>query len=371
MSEQWIQQMREKMAGYKWPAPEVSWEEIDQALAANKTRKARVFWLQRMAAAAILLLIAGVGYWGFLRNDTEQTTEKRVAENHQENHGDKENHGDWHNDSSAAKIRVPVPVILPAKISVPAILAETVPPLSESSPDTIHTSPSEDETLPRSNGESDIRPKEQTPPTPAPVIYPTDLHQRKQLDNRLTAKVYMSSTMAGSRQTESHLWTQTEHPKDTVQTTQTNQHVHHHQPVRFGLSLRYRLNDRWSVESGLSYTRLSSDITTTVDGMTTITEQHLNYIGLPLNISYDLLKSNHFELYITTGSTIEKSLDTSPWQFSLNGAIGAEYKLTDIFSLYAEPGFGYYFPDGSNTPTINQDRPLNLNLSFGLRFNLK
>ena len=364
MSEQWIQQMREKMAGYKWPAPEVSWEEIDQALAANKTRKARVFWLQRMAAAAILLLIAGVGYWGFLRNDTEQTTEKRVAENHQENHGDKENHGDWHNDSSAAKIRVPVPVILPAKISVPAILAETVTPLSESSPDTIHTSPSEDETLPRSNGESDIRPKEQTPPTPAPVIYPTDLHQRKQLDNRLTAKVYMSSTMAGSKIEPNSL------QEGSIVGVQTNHNIHH-QPVRFGLSLRYRLNDRWSVESGLLYTRLSSDITTSVDGSATVTEQHLNYIGMPLNLSYELWKNQHFGLYVTAGGIIEKRLDASPWQFSLNGAIGAEYKLTDIFSLYAEPGFGYYFPDGSNTPTIYQDRPLNLNLSFGLRFNLK
>lgn len=141
--------------------------------------------------------------------------------------------------------------------------------------------------------------------------------------------------------------------------------------MRFGLSLRYRLNDRWSIESGLSYTRLSSDISTTVDGVTTVTKQHLNYIGLPLNISYDLWKSNHFGLYVTAGGTIEKSLDTSPWQFSLNGSVGAEYKLTNFFSLYAEPGLGYYFKDGSTTPTIYQDHPLNINLSFGLRFNLK
>lgn len=101
---------------------------------------------------------------------------------------------------------------------------------------------------------------------------------------------------------------------------------------------------------GLSYIRLSTDISTTVDGVTTVTEQRLNYIGLPLNISNDLWESNHFGLYITTGSTIEKSLDTSPWQFSLNGSIGAEYKLTDFFSLYAESGLGYYFKDGSTTP---------------------
>ena len=344
MSEQWIQQMRQKMADYKRPAPEVSWEEIDQALATNKSHKTRLLWLRRMAAAAVILLIAGVGYWGLLRNNTE------------------ENHGDWHNDSSAAEIRVPVPVMLPAKTSVPAMLAETVAPVFESSPDTIHTAPTEEEALPHSNGESDSRPKEQTPPTPAPVIYPTDLHQRKHIDNRLTAKVYMSSTMA-----DSQIKTNSQPNSPIID----NHNIHHYQPMRFGLSLRYRITDRWSIESGLSYTRLSSDISTTVDGVTTVTEQHLNYIGLPLNISYDLWKSNHFGLYVTAGGTIEKSLDTSPWQFSLNGAVGAEYKLTDFFSLYAEPGLGYYFKDGSNTPTIYQDRPLNINLSFGLRFNLK
>ena len=346
MSEQWIQQMQQKMADYKRPAPEVSWEEIDRTLAANKTRQPRLLWLRRIAAAAAFLLIAGVGYWGLLRNNTE------------------ENHGDWHNDSSEAKIRVPVPVMLDsaAKISVTAMLAETVAPVFESSPDTIHTAPTEEEALPHSNGESDSRPKEQTPPTPAPVIYPTDLHQRKHIDNRLTAKVYMSSTMADSqKKTNSQ-------PNSPII---DNHNIHHYQPMRFGLSLRYRITDRWSIESGLSYTRLSSDISTTVDGVTTVTEQHLNYIGLPLNISYDLWKSNHFGLYVTAGGTIEKSLDTSPWQFSLNGSVGAEYKLTNFFSLYAEPGLGYYFKDGSTTPTIYQDHPLNINLSFGLRFNLK
>lgn len=125
------------------------------------------------------------------------------------------------------------------------------------------------------------------------------------------------------------------------------------------------------MESGLSYTRLSSDIMTTENGITSMTEQRLNYLGLPLNIIYNLWQTRHFGLYVSAGGMIEKSLDTSHWQFSLNGAVGAEYKLTDFFSLYAEPGLGYYFKDGSSTPTIYQDRPLNFNLNLGLRFNLK
>ncbi len=373
MNEEWIEQMRQKMADYQWPAPELSWDELDRALAAGKVRKTHVLWLRRMAAAAAVLLIAGVGYWGL-----------------QENHSDRsENHGDWHNDRSAAEIRVPVPVIqdsVPNQDLVPAIPQKSTPAILASSAQkpVMTDAPENHGDWHNDSSEAKIRvpvpvisEREEQPPTtekktkPADyipsVIYPSDLHHRKHLDNRLTAKVYMSSTMTSS-QIEYLGLNNRINPRfiyaDSVQ-------IRHHQPVRFGLSLRYQLDNRWSVESGLTYTRLSSDITTKEKGVTTMKEQRLNYIGLPLNVSYDLWKSRHFSLYVTAGGTIEKCLDTSSWQFSLNGAAGAEYKLTDVFSLYAEPGLGYYFNDGSTTPTIYQDRPLNFNLSVGLRFNLK
>ena len=205
------------------------------------------------------------------------------------------------------------------------------------------------------------------------VVYPSEFHQQKHSDKRLTAKVYMSSNF--SRTESFHQGASDISIPIPITNHELHDHelqnVHHRQPIRFGLSLRYRLDDRWSVESGLSYTRLSSDITTMTDDKTTTTEQRLNYIGLPLNISYDLWRTRHFGLYLMAGGMIEKSLDTSPWLFSLNGAAGAEYKLTDYFSLYAEPGLGYYFKDGSTTPNVYQDHPLNFNLSFGLRFHFK
>ena len=372
MNEQWINDLRQKMTDYEWPVPEVSWDEIDQAVAANKAHKARLLWLRRMAAAAVVLLIAGVGYWSLMRNDAEpiqQTTASVSNQPQDENHA---------LGSAALLSKEPVPMILaksahtPNMTSTPVLESETASPIPTAAPDTaktITTTATNEKEQPQPVEEKKAKPADKT----FPVIYPSDLHQRKHLDNRLTAKVYMSSTMAG-RQVESFniessspFWN-IENPKDS---SQVDLFVHHRQPVRFGLSLRYRLNDRWSLESGLSYTCLSSDITITIDDKTTVTEQRLNYIGLPLNINYDLWKSHRFSLYISVGGMIEKSLDTSPWQFSLNGAAGAEYKLTDFFSLYAEPGLGYYFKDGSITPTIYQDHPLNFNLSFGLRFNLK
>lgn len=376
MNEQWIHEMRQKMAAYRRPAPELSWDEIDRAVAASKAHKARLLWLRRMAAAAVVLLIAGVGYWRFMRDDAESarpTTASVSSQPQDGNHGDQSRNlaSSQHHalGSAASHSKEPVSVVIAkaaqkpntTSTSVPeSEAAATIPPV-----DTVNTTAPDENEPPHTDRKESAKPTDRT----SPVIYPSDLHQRSRLDNRLTAKVYLSSTMAG-RQAESFNIERNspilniENPMDTMR-------IDHRQPVRFGLSLRYRLDDRWSVESGLSYTCLSSDITTIVADKTTVTEQRLNYIGLPLNISYDLWKNRRFGLYVSAGGMIEKSLDTSPWQFSLNGAAGAEYKLTDFFSLYAEPGLGYYFKDGSSIPSIYQDHPLNFNLSFGLRFNLK
>ena len=374
MNEQWINEMRQKMTDYQWPVPEVSWDEIHQAVAANKARKARLLWLRRMAAAAVVLLIVGVGYWGLLHHETEPTVEKHWAqEKPLENRslgdisqGDRNDvtsqtsHAFFNKRSGRAE-----------RLSQREIQeSETASPISTAASDTTKTFDANEKEQSQPVEEKKAKPADKT----YPVIYPSDLHQRKHMDSRLTAKVYMSSTMAGN-QTESSkiigLYSTEGDPYSPYQTELAKQYAHHHQPVRFGLLLRYRLTDRWSVESGLTYTRLSSDITTIINDVTNVTEQRLNYLGLPLNISYELWKSCYFGLYVSGGGMIEKCLDASSWQFSLNGAAGAEYKLTNFFSLYAEPGLGYYLKDGSGTPTIYKDHPLNFNLSFGIRFNLK
>ena len=360
MNEQWIQQMQQKMAGYEYPAPELPWDEVDRVLSANKSRSARVLWLRRMAAAAVILLIAGVGYWSFLSNESEQSP-SITASVEEQSLDAYEEQPEKQVDTAPATSDMFLKKTKPQHKLVAISEPEEVITVSTIDPDTINT-PATSEQEQTQAVEKKTKPSE----SPRHVIYPSDLRERKHLDNRLTAKVYMSSTMASSK---AESFSQQGVPIEIRDGTECE--INHRQPVRFGLSLRYRLNDSWSVESGLSYTRLSSDIITMEDSGTTVTEQRLNYLGLPVIISYDLWRIRHFGLYVSAGGMIEKSLDTSPWQFSLNGAAGAEYKLTDFFSIYAEPGLGYYFKDGSSTPTIYQDRPLNFNLSFGLRFNLK
>ena len=320
MNEQWINEMRQTMTDYQWPVPEVSWDEIDRAVAANKARKARQLWLRRMAAAAVVLLIAGVGYWGLMRHKSEPIVEKHWAQEQPFINQRGRSHNSGQNQG-------PVPTSLAmsrqkfnkAVVSIPE--SKTFASISEEGPDTVTITESTKKEKTQPVGEKNAKPTDKT----YPVIYPSNLHQRKHLDNRLTAKVYMSSTMLGNLTESSQSigsYSTENDPYSPYLNELTKQYVHHRQPVRFGLSLRYRLDNRWSIETGLTYTRLSSDITTIGDDVTTTTEQRLNYIGLPLNISYELWRSRFFGLYVSGGGMIEKMLDASSWQFSLNGAAG-------------------------------------------------
>ena len=429
MNEQWTEQLRQKMADYQRPAPEVSWDEIEQALTAGKTARTRMLWLQRAAAAAVVLLIAAAAYWTIDKEPQTaenrlQTTDNKLqtAENKLQTAENKLQTADSklqvlcrakRQSRAQSSEREQARPQVQAQSSKPEVRRTEEPEARNEEPEARNEEPELRNEEPNAqssmvNGQwSMVKAQSSKLQAQSSKLQAQSLKLQAQ-SSKLTAKVYMSNMMADSRRsasfyTPTNKTSYSSHTEfiaqagsensnegnggfndltnykevtvyDTIITTkmvQTDQHIHHRQPIRFGLSLRYQLDDRWSVESGLSYTRLSSDITTVEAGMTTVTEQRLNYIGLPLNVGYDLWKNRTFGLYVTAGGMIEKRLGATPWLFSLNAAAGAEYRLNNHFSLYAEPGLGYYFPDGSATPTIYQDRPLNFNLSLGLRFHLK
>lgn len=167
----------------------------------------------------------------------------------------------------------------------------------------------------------------------------------------------------------------------------------HRQPVKFGASVRIGLNDKIGIETGLSYSYLSSDISTGDEFGGYKTEQRLHYIGIPLNLSYNVWGNDRFDVYVSGGGAVDFCVsgksetetfsgnavtskatahyrDTRP-QWSVNASVGAQYKLNDMFSLYAEPGVGYYLDNGSDVMTIYKDKPFNFNLNFGLRLSVK
>lgn len=88
--------------------------------------------------------------------------------------------------------------------------------------------------------------------------------------------------------------------------------IHHRQPIRAGLSLGYRLNQRLSLATGLTYTNLTSDIRDGSDSHYFTGEQVLHYIGLPLSVRYDILQWKRLNLYASAGILVEKTYPVKP-----------------------------------------------------------
>lgn len=166
----------------------------------------------------------------------------------------------------------------------------------------------------------------------------------------------------------------------------------HHLPIRIGLSVAYALTDRLSISSGLTYTRLASDIKDASRESKYIGEQRLHYVGIPVNVSYKVASFRWLGLYGTAGVLAEKcvsgttdegyvenntmkytntqDISSKPLQMSVNAGVGIQFDFIDNVGIYAEPGLSYYFDDGSELQTIYKEKPLNFNLNVGVRFKL-
>lgn len=150
--------------------------------------------------------------------------------------------------------------------------------------------------------------------------------------------------------------------------------IKHHQPISFGLSVRKGLGRGFSLETGLTYTLLSSDVKLR-DSERNV-EQKLHYLGIPLRANWNFLEKKYFTLYVTGGGMVEKCIygklgsekeTVKPLQFSVSGGAGIQVNATKRVGVYFEPGVSYFFDDGSSIQTIRKENPFNFNMQAGVR----
>lgn len=150
----------------------------------------------------------------------------------------------------------------------------------------------------------------------------------------------------------------------------------HHLSWSAGISVSKQLHELVAFESGLVYTYLSSDVLMSQTGQQ---HQQLHYLGIPLKLNITLAESSHWQFYTGFGTMIEHSLygkrgnmnlHLKDWQWSVNGGLGVQYKLTGHVGLYFEPGVNYFFCNGSEVPSLRTESPFSGNLQIGVRFGL-
>ena len=147
----------------------------------------------------------------------------------------------------------------------------------------------------------------------------------------------------------------------------------HHQPLSFGIAVRKEFAHGLSLESGVNYTLLRSDVRMqyTSDDVA----QKLHFIGVPLRFNWQFLERGRFSLYMGAGGMVEKcvsarlgseTVDEPGVQWSALAAVGAQYRVGGMVGLYFEPEGSYYFTE-TGLRTSRTDSPLTLTLRLGVR----
>lgn len=171
--------------------------------------------------------------------------------------------------------------------------------------------------------------------------------------------------------------------------------MEHDQPVSFGVTVSKLIVPNLSIETGLIYSYLYSKS----KNMSSVIQKHetqsLHYIGVPLNLNYNLFSIRDLNLYVSFGGMIEKdvygkfreegegqSLDDQNKsevlknetisqkrpQLSVNTGLGLSYPLYRDLKLYGKIGGAYYFDANNEYKTIYSDRKIVMDLSLGIRY---
>lgn len=397
--------MQQKLAGYRRPAPPLPREAAERMAAARRAAiPPKPLFLRRWAAAAVALLLLGTAT--YVAQRLLPTVPPAATAHHPVPPSPATPAAVAPIAASIAAGHEAALPIRPRRRPVERRAADLLPPVADS--DTSAIAVPTASVPPRHSSveqPTSVAATEQRHTAPGA---PADRLPQKRSSARLAATVFFANAPAGSptarAQAPMLAAAQPFGPYDTAlrqpdgealrnQSAEQKDEVHHRQPVRFGLSLHYAIDRRWSLSAALTYTRLVSDLTRTSNHYSYLTEQKLIYLGLPLSVHYRLLETPRFTFYLSAGGTVEKMIDGSattqtvfdnalqavhteavrirPLQFSVETAAGIEYRFVPRFGCYVEPGVSYHFRNSSRVPTLYRDRPFNFQLNLGFRFRFK
>lgn len=417
MEERWITDIRNKMADYQATMPDGLLEKAKQEAsirkkqAAKGKRKALIVPLwSKVAAAAMVIALCCVSAWLFLHEDSAQTPlaiNRSVEESI-------DNATQAVPDAGEAGMEEPARNIYPRQLNSPKaekILYAQVLPIEDIKEETIQEDPEKMISTPQRRYHegketrkiSTMKHHEYTNESAMP---------RLRNKGKLAMSGYISgafgnsgSSVYGSPFVQSFTDSKGGQPSEDrptiyanseselLMSTQSATRTNHHQPIKAGVSLRVPLGNRWSVSTGATYSYLGSDISQETGNARMETKQKLHYVGIPVNVNYSVLRTNRLNLYASAGVEIEKLVsgkqDTEHYegntftkatsqsvkegrpQISGNVAVGAEFRIVNQLSVYAEPGLAYHFDNGSDVENIYKEKPLNLNVQVGLRWELR
>lgn len=195
----------------------------------------------------------------------------------------------------------------------------------------------------------------------------------------------------------------------------------HDQPVSFGLMVSKQITPNLSIETGVTYTYLSSKFKT-LNSKAIDEKISFHYLGVPFYLNYTFARWDKADFYVSAGAQIEKDIQgrynstlineqgiasfpngilqkkmtsgngytftnsfespnfsksfvkknihQSHVQFSAHLSAGASYPVYRQIYVYGNIGGAYYIDANNIYPTIYSDKKLQLDLNLGLKLKL-
>ena len=364
MNDKWLNDLRDRMADYREPAPEDLWDDIARELdRASKPavpaapvvppRNVVALWMRRAAVAAMLVLALALGYTRLSRDAApapdllpDLLTEVTGADMAEESALAVAAHdvpkvgisGKRVAASARGKVRTQTETagsVLAAKraTTFAAQQAESVDGVSSA------LGSGENEVAESSVGNSAESRAETAAETrkgyaatggrriPAADSGHAAKRTAGGARGRLTADVYLSGLAAGASdsqhsvsgammvsadryRSEAGMVDPLDDPLTVVMLYNRNApvdtEIRHRQPLRFGFSLRCMITPAIGIESGLTYTLLRSDISSGGAECYYDEDRTLHYMGIPVNLVWNAWSGKRLTFYLSGGASVEK-----------------------------------------------------------------
>lgn len=383
--------MKSLLENAREDVPERVWEGVSAGLDKAAQHKAAIVWFRRAGAVAAAAAVA-VGVWLHVRENEDFVPEATVSDMVAVIESD-----------NAERVEMLAEVVkLPAKTKTAMTEASEKPGVTTEKK-TVEVTVAEPALEEATAGHQDKTEIEDRPEREN--IIQTEQNEWQEDERELKAnKIKTSLTvfgLAGSNNPQSKTGIgplkspvlDKFYSRSTVE--QTGYDITYGVPLSAGIGIRLHFSDRWSLGTGLNYTLLTSrfngkyikvnEDSSAEEPVSAGIRNQQHYIGIPLNVYYDIVRHDFINFYAYAGGAVEKCIeniyhiqtnpavnhreDVNGVQLSVNTGIGVEFMVGRHTGIYIDPSLRYYFR-GGQPKSIRTAQPLMLSFEMGLRFRL-
>ena len=417
--DQWTQRLRDHLADIEAPVPDDLWEKIEARLpkevaspAPKKEARIVPLWARWAAAAVIvggLVILWNVesGMWNenSLLSSKSETTKKTSAEKTPALMKSKKSEESESSESIEQGVKAPTLLAEEMPMESEKKVEETplVPVSSEEKPNEpilpVSSEEKSNESIQPISSEKKPNDSEKSPENVIRELNQKIAAYKHHRRGSATINLYASNGFGNQSYRNGVLMSQellsnydyyrnpdshgTRVGNSPVYLANHEERQNFYQPISFGLSVNIPISSKFSVSTGVVYTRLSSDFTSIANSLVYERQQKLHYVGIPLTVLYNVWQWHGLNVYATAGGQAdfnvkaymttegtETKLEKDNLQWSVNAALGVQYNFIPQLGIYVEPGIKHYFNNGSHIQNYFKHRPTNFNLQIGLRLNM-